>query len=122
MLRATIVFFAPVVGGIVITLHQIIQDAMVSAQASMSSLGYQQSLLSSFSFASAPIINNNILQLIVGVYILLLGVILIRFVSLIENGPDEVEVKLDTARTIPIVLIIFTGVMLVSKMTIGGGI
>ena len=51
---------------------------------------------------------------------LVLGIILIRYISLIEKGPDEVEMKLNIAKSIPLSLVIFTVVLLLSRKMLGG--
>jgi hypothetical protein len=119
MLRSTVVIFAPVVSGVVVTLHSIIQSSMLSAQRELSSLGYQQGL-GQFAFLQVPSMTPEVLQLIVGLYMVCLSIVLIRYVSIIENGPDEVEMKLQLAKTLPVALAIFTGVLLASRMLLGG--
>ena len=122
MLRATVLFFAPFVCGIVVTLYGVIQSAILSAQQQMATLGYQEAFLSNLILIKSSAMSVEILQLIVGVYMLLLGIILIRYISLIESGPDEVGMKLEMAKALPIALAIFTIVLLVSRALLGGSV
>ncbi|MBI1973718.1 hypothetical protein HYS54_02800 [Candidatus Micrarchaeota archaeon] len=118
MLRATVMFFAPVVCGIIVTLHGVIQKSIVQSQAQLSNFG--DTGLTGFFFGNVSAITPEALQLIVGIYMLVLAVILTRYVSLVDNGPDEVAFKTNLSRVIPTALVVFTGVLLASRTLLGG--
>lgn len=120
MLKATVIFFAPMVSGLVVTLYGIMQQAMVTAQEQLANIGVQGGFVQGFFFFGSVSLSTEILQLIVGFYMLVLGIILIRYISLIEKGPDEVEMKLNIAKSIPLSLVIFTVVLLLSRKMLGG--
>ncbi|MBI4214988.1 hypothetical protein HY546_03250 [archaeon] len=117
MLRSTVMIFAPLVCGLSVALHGIIQHSLSTAlsqvgEAGQSGLGFFQTKL--------VLISSESLQLIVGIYMLVLAVILTRYVSLVENGPDEVAFKINLSVTLVVALVIFTGVLLASRTLLGG--
>jgi hypothetical protein len=65
-------------------------------------------------------VNTEVLQLIVGVYMVGLAVILTRYISIVESGPDDVELKLNIAKILPVCLVIFTAVLIGSRKLLGG--
>ena len=120
MLKATVIIFAPLICGIVVTLHQVIQNSLASAYLELASLGYQQGFMSEFLLMPSSTLSTEMLQLLVGLYLLALGIVLIRYTAIIESGPDEVEIKLQIAKNLPISLALFTIVLLVSRNLFGG--
>ena len=119
MMKATAVIFAPIVGGLVVTLYEIIQKAIASAQSQLTNLGYQSSFISK-TILQSSFISVEMLQLIIGFYIILINIILIRYISIIEEGPDEVAMKLNFAKMVPISMLIFTLVLIASRKLLGG--
>jgi hypothetical protein len=115
MLNATVAFFAPMICGIVVVMYQAIHSSLISAQQQYTGLGYAETFTSQFLFIRVPEIAAEVLQLIVGIYLILLSIILVRYVSIIENGPDEVELKLRLAKVIPLALVVFTGTLLLVR-------
>lgn len=119
MMKATVVIFAPIVGGLVITLYEIIQNSIISAQSQLNNLGYQNTFISK-TLLQSSFISVETLQLIVGIYILIINIILIRYISIIEEGPDEIEMKLNLTKMIPASMFIFTLVLIASRKLLGG--
>jgi hypothetical protein len=116
MMRTTASIFAPMITGLVITLQQLIQDGLASAQAQFGQLGYEYV---NISFLKAPTLSVEMLQLITGIYMLILAALLIRYVVLLEYGKDEIMMKMELARNIPIALFIFTFTLVLSRFMIG---
>ncbi len=116
MMRTTASIFAPMITGLVITLQQLIQDGLKGAKEGLGNLGYQYIDLS---FLSTPSFSVEVLQLIAGIYMLLLAYLLIRYVSLLEYGKDEIMLKYEVAKNIPIALFIFTFTLIMSRFVLG---
>lgn len=113
MMRTTASIFAPMITGLIITLQQLIQDGLKSAKEGLGSLGYQYINLS---FLSPPSFSVEMLQLIAGIYMILLAYLLIRYISLLEYGKDEVMLKYEIAKNLPIALFIFTFTLILSRI------
>lgn len=113
MMRTTAAIFAPMITGLVITLQQIMQEGLKSAQEKMSTLGTETF---SLSFLKAPSLSVEMLQLISGVYMIVLAVLLIRYVTLLEYGKDEVLLRMEIAKNVPIALFIFTFTLVLSRI------
>jgi hypothetical protein len=113
MMRTTASIFAPMITGLVITLQQLIQNGLSNAQSKLSELGYD---FFNLSFLKAPAFSPEVLQLITGVYMLLLAVLLIRYVVLLEYGKDEIMLKTEIAKNLPIALFIFTITLILSRI------
>jgi len=120
MLKATVAFFGPVVAGIVVTLHEIVQSAIISAKHAMTSVNTQYNLFSGLSGIGEKMVSVQAMQAIIGIYILLLSVVLIRYVTLIEQGEDKTAFAYNLARYMPVVAVVFMLTRMVSKMVIGG--
>jgi hypothetical protein len=102
--------------GLVITLQQLIQDGLKSAKEGLSGLGFE---FVNLSFLSTPSFSAEILQLIAGIYMLLLAFLLIRYVSLLEYGKDEIMLKYEIVKNIPLALLIFTVTLILSRIVLG---
>lgn len=110
MMKLTALFFAPLVCGLIITLQAMIQRGIERA--------WQRLELASeigFPFIQVPLISVEILQLLLGVYVLLITILLIRFISLIEYGEDEVMLRIQIYRSLPISLLLFTLSLFLSR-------
>ena len=113
MMRTTASIFAPMICGLVVTLQQLIQEGISSAQQRLGDLGYEYFNLE---FFKAPSLSVEILQLITGVYMILLAILLIRYVTYLEYGKDQVMLKTQLAKNIPIALFIFTFTLIFSRI------
>ena len=116
MMRMTAAIFAPMITGLVVTLQQMIQTGVADAKSKMGSLGYEYLDLS---FLTNPGLDVEILQLIAGVYMITLAILLIRYVTLLEYGKDDIMVKTELAKNIPIALFIFTATLAFSRVLLG---
>jgi len=116
MMRTTASIFAPMITGLVITLQQLIQGGLKSVKQGLGNLGYQYLNLT---FLKTPSLSVEVLQLIAGIYMLLLALLLIRYVTLLEYGKDEIMMKYEISRNIPIALFIFTLTLIGSRIVLG---
>lgn len=116
MMKTTASVFAPMITAMVITLQQLIQDGLTQAQSYFGKLGYEYL---SLSFLQAPALSVEMLQLITGIYMLILAILLVRYVVLLEYGKDEIMMKSELAKSIPIALFIFTFTLILSRFMIG---
>ncbi len=114
MMRTTASIFAPMITGLVITLQQLIQNGLKSVNEGLNGMGYLN-----LSFLTTPNFSVEILQLISGIYMILLAWLLIRYVSLLEYGKDEVMLKTELAQNVPIALFIFTLTLIGSRIVLG---
>jgi hypothetical protein len=120
MLRTTVMVFAPLVCGIVVVMHDRIQSAMMHAQQQMLSMGYDVGMVTALMAGKTNVIDSSVLQLLVGVFIVILSVILVRYIVLIERGPDDVEFKLQLSRLLPLSAAVFTVTLVLTNIMIGG--
>lgn len=116
MMKTTACIFAPMITGLIITLQQIIQDGLAETQQSMAGLGFEYMTLP---MLQDPSISVEMLQLVAGVYMILLAYLLIRYVSLLQHGKDEVILKQEIYKNIPIALFIFTFTLIISRLLLG---
>ncbi len=116
MMRMTASVFAPMITGLVVTLQQMIQSGVESAKEKLEGLGYEYFNLS---FLKNPGLSVEMLQLVAGVYMLILAILLIRYATLLEYGKDEVMLKSELAKNIPIALFIFTATLILSRILLG---
>ena len=115
MMRTTASIFAPMITGLIIALQQLIQDGLRNAKSGLGDMGYQYINLS---FISPPSFSVEILQLIAGIYMILLAYLLIRYVSLLEYGKDEVMLKYEVSKNLPIAIFIFTLTLILSRFVL----
>ncbi|MFQ5647929.1 MAG: type II secretion system F family protein, partial [Candidatus Aenigmatarchaeota archaeon] len=112
MMKATVLFFAPIVCGIIIVLFQLITTTISKAGEKFSAdYGFQ-------GLFTAPAINPVAMQLVVGVYALALNYVLLRYVSRIQFGADDVAFQSELSKAMPITLVIFTATLIASKLTL----
>ncbi|MBI4406827.1 hypothetical protein HY571_02845 [Candidatus Micrarchaeota archaeon] len=111
MLRATAIVFAPLVTGIVVTMFELISTSVVEAQQQLASLGYGGTLSTAL-LIQLPPFSAPVLLLVVGAYMIGLNLVTMRYASFVENGPDEVDYKLETAKALPLSMAVFTIVVI----------
>jgi len=115
MMKATVLFFAPIVCAIIVVLFQLITDTVNSVQTEF--MTNQYGLTQIF---TAPSISPDVLSLIVGMYVIALNYVLIRYVSRIRFGMDRVSFHFEMAKSIPLTLVIFTATLLISQAMLIG--
>ncbi len=111
MIRATITLFAPVICAIIVVLFQMINNTVQNIGQSNT----EYSLGTLFFFFT---IRPEVLQIIIGLYLIALNYVLVRYVSHIQNGFDKIAFRYDLARSIPVTLAIFTAALIFSRMAL----
>jgi hypothetical protein len=106
MMKTTAMFFAPIVCAVIVVLFQMITVTVTNQEGSFSEIG---------TGFQAPSIEPPVLQLIVGLYLFGLNYLLIRYVSRIQYGNDNVMLNHSLSRSFPITLIIFTITVLLTQ-------
>ena len=103
MMKLTALLFAPLVGAIIVILFTLIVQSMAGATERYEILGYPF-----MSAISTPAIPTPVLQLVLGLYVLGLNFVLIRYVTIIEAGSDSVKLGMDLATSLAASLFVFT--------------
>ena len=109
MLRTTCAIFAPFIAGVTLALSGSVADIVARTAADMQAL--PESARPYFPLVpqiSAPGVSQADFTLIVGVYLILLVLILLRFVDGIEHGDDLREFMYSAGRTLPVAVITFS--------------
>ena len=109
MLKTTCVVFAPFIGGITLALSQsvsiVISRTIVNLNDMPDSARQYFPMIPDF---SAPLITTDQFVLIIGLYIIMLVIILLRFVDGIEHGDDRYEFMYNVGRVLPVAMAVFT--------------
>ena len=109
MMKATIVIFAPIVCAIIVVLFYMINNTVKNIAASSQDYAFGAI------FVPSPI-SPGYLQIIIGIYLIALNYVLIRYISYIQNGFDKISFYNNMAKTIPITIIIFTATLFLSGL------
>jgi hypothetical protein len=109
MLKMTCVVFAPFIAGITLALSGAVADIVTNTMADMR--GLPESARPYFPMVpqfTAPSVSAADFTLIVGVYVILLVIILLRFVDGIEHGDDVQDFMYSVGRTLPVAVAVFS--------------
>jgi len=109
MLRTTCTVFAPFIGGITLALSQSVSDVVAHTLAGLSEM--PESARQYFPMMpqfSAPLVSNDEFVLVIGIYIIMLVIILLRFVGGIEHGDDRYEFMYSVGMSLPVAMAVFT--------------
>ncbi len=118
MMKATAIFFAPLVCSIIVVLFQLISQSVLASQQKSTTLGIAGESI----FIAAPQISPAALQLIVGLYTLLLNFVLMRYVSRVQFGRDETAMNMSLATSFASTMIIFTSSLIIARAVLLGAI
>ncbi len=121
MLRTTCIAFAPFIGGVTLALSGAV--TAVIAETAMDLQSMPEAAKAYFPMVpqlTAPLVSADEFMLIIGLYIVLLVIILLRFVSGIENGDDEYEFMYSVGTTLPFSVAVFTLTTVVSGIMFSG--
>jgi Flp pilus assembly protein TadB len=116
MMRLTAMIFAPLVGAVITVLFALIVKGMSGATQSTAILGF-----STMSAITTPNIPTPVLQLILGLYVLGLNFVLVRYVTTIEHGSDSVKLGMDLSTSMATSLLIFTVTLIALWSLLVGG-
>lgn len=121
MLRTTCLAFAPFIGGVTLALSGAVSEVIAKTARDMQSM--PESARAYFPMVpqlTSPLVTADEFMLIIGLYLIFLVIILLRFVSGIEHGDDEAEFMYSVGRTLPVSVLIFTLTTALSGMLFGG--
>lgn len=114
MMKMTATFFAPAICGIVIVLHSLIQQSISKALDTLKELETMPFKLG-FLESKADI---GTIEIVLGIYIILLLYVLIKFSSIMGSGDDEVNFKLQIAYNMVTALFIYSTILIISKLIV----
>lgn len=106
MMKVTALAITPGICGLTVYISKVFEKT-TEATENLSTMGMHMDKI-----PTSP----EILQLLVGVYMILLLVVLIRFTTILERGDDRVQVDFEIAQKIPIALSIYLGVLFISQI------
>jgi len=121
MLRTTCTVFAPFIGGITLALSRSIADVVAHTLANLSDM--PESARQYFPMVpdfSAALVSNDQFVLIIGLYVIMLVIILLRFVGGIEHGDDRYEFMYSVGTVLPVAMAVFTVTTALANTAFGG--
>ena len=121
MLKTTCTVFAPFIGGITLALSQSVSGVISRTMADLN--GMPESARQYFPLVpefSAPAISTGEFVLIIGLYIIMLVIILLRFVDGIEHGDDKYEFMYNVGTVLPVSMAVFTVTTALAGNAFGG--
>ncbi len=109
MLKTTCMVFAPFIGGITLALSRSVSEVVARTMAGLSEMpeGAREYFPMMPEF-SAPLVSSDEFVLIIGLYVIMLVVILLRFVDGIEHGDDRYEFMYSVGAVLPVAMAVFT--------------
>jgi hypothetical protein len=109
MLKTTCMVFAPFIGGITLALSRSVSEVVARTMAGLSEMpeGARQYFPMMPEF-SAPLVSGDEFVLIIGLYVIMLVIILLRFVDGIEHGDDRYEFMYSVGTVLPVAMAVFT--------------
>jgi len=127
MMKSIAFFIGPLVLGITTALQKIIIDAISASVGQTSELsgGYGTSVqtmtLCKSQEALSSIPSSKVFLIIIAIYVIEVTLILLFFTSKIEEGDNDLSMKMNIARSLPIaVFLFFISAFFAAKMSIGG--
>ncbi|MEM2924573.1 MAG: hypothetical protein QXJ68_02645 [Methanocellales archaeon] len=120
MMRTTAMIFAPLIGGVTLALSEVVARLLASIMREMPSLPSESRkflpMLPRFTEMSiAP----EYFVLIIGIYLVMLTCILIRFIAGIEHGDDKAQFMFDLGIAMPIAIFVFSIFTISSRILFG---
>lgn len=109
MLKTTCMVFAPFIGGITLALSRSVSEIVARTMAGLSEMpeGARQYFPMMPEF-NAPLASGDEFVLIIGLYVIMLVIILLRFVDGIEHGDDRYEFMYSVGTVLPVAMAVFT--------------
>ena len=126
MMKSIAFFIAPLVLGITSALQKIIIDAMGSACGQSSDMGSATSSMSGATLCKSPdalaaLPSSQVFLIIIAIYVVEVTIILLLFTSKIEEGDNDLAIKINIAKSLPIALFFFfVSAFFAAKMSLGG--
>ncbi|WP_094228601.1 hypothetical protein [Methanolobus psychrotolerans] len=121
-MRSTAAVFAPLIAGVTIALSEVIAKILQNISDSIKRL--PENAFPGPAQISPENLNQSIpselFMFAIGIYIILITVILVRFSGTIEYGGDKAQLRYEIGQTLPITIIIFTVSTIFSRIIFGG--
>ncbi|HLC50867.1 MAG TPA: hypothetical protein VJH90_00640 [archaeon] len=117
MMKLTAVLFAPVVAAVVVVLFLLIVKGVISTTESSSA--FSGAGLGLNTPVQQPDLPAPVLQLILGVYMIGLSFVLIRYISILAYGSDSVQLGMEIAKSTAGATILFTLALIVMRVMMG---
>ncbi len=121
-MRSTAAIFAPLIAGVTIALSEVIAKILQNISDSVTRL--PKNALPGPAQISPENLNqsipSDIFMFAIGIYIILITIILIRFSGTIEYGGDKAQLRYDIGQVLPVTIIIFTVSTVLSRVIFRG--
>ncbi len=121
-MRTTACIFAPLIAGVTIALSEVISRILQNVAEGISKL--PQNIVPGPAQISPEnldqTISPDLFMLSIGIYLILITAILVRFSSTIENGGERTQFMYDLGQSLPISIIVFTVTAIVSRIFFRG--
>ncbi len=121
-MRSTASIFAPLIAGITIALSEVIAKILQNISDSINRL--PENTLPGPAQISPENLNQSIpsdlFMLSIGIYVILITIILVRFAGTIEYGGDKAQLRYEIGQTLPVTIIIFTVSTIFSRIIFRG--
>lgn len=114
MMKITAGFFAPAICGVVVILQALIQKSITRAVETLKSL---ETIPFQIGFLESKI-DIGVIEIMLGLYVIMLLYVLVRFASIMESGDDEIGFKLLISRSMIIALFIYSIILIISKIIV----
>jgi hypothetical protein len=121
-MRSTATLFAPLIGGVTLALSEVIEKILLNIAREASSLSEEIKVPSIMREVGTDIVQSfspEVFLLSIGLYMILLVVILVRFAGGIDYGGDKPKFLSELGNTLPISILVFTISTIVSRIIFG---
>ncbi len=121
-MRSTAAIFAPLIAGVTIALSEVITKILQNIAESMTRLP-ENAFPGPAQISPQNIdqsISSELFIFSIGLYIILITVILVRFAGAIEYGGDKVQLRYDISRILPVTIVVFTVSTIFSRVVFSG--
>lgn len=125
-LRTTAAIFAPLIGGITLSITKLITNILTGMQEKMPTLSSEQlsgapsTITSAAEAFSLSNIRPEYFVLVIGIYIIQLIFLLTKFTNGIDNGDDKSEFMYTLGKIMPTSIIVFTFVVILGQIFFSG--
>lgn len=121
MLRTTCIAFAPFIGGVTLALSGAVTAVIATTAKDLQTMPEEaKAYFPMVPQLTTPLVSEEEFMLIIGLYIVFLVIILLRFVSGIEHGDDEYEFMYSVGTTLPLSVAVFTVTTVISGIMFNG--
>jgi Flp pilus assembly protein TadB len=122
-MRSTATLFAPLIGGITLALSEVIQKILetIAQEASRLPEGIGiSSIMEDVGSGMEQSISPEVFMFSIGIYMIILVIIMVRFAGGIEYGDDKAQFMHDLGYTLPVSIFVFTVSVVMSRILFSG--